>query len=68
MAEPGNSSLLNFVARNERRFSRRRKRPADALPRGWIKRMKLTTGLAFQSERMVMDHTPKCYVPAAGGT
>jgi starch phosphorylase len=43
----------------------------DGLPRGWIKRMKRTIrtlGWRFNADRMVMDYTLKCYVPAAGGT
>ena len=39
--------------------------------RGWIKRMKRTIrtlGWRFNADRMVMDYTSKCYVPAAGGT
>ncbi|HEV2276216.1 MAG TPA: alpha-glucan family phosphorylase [Acidobacteriaceae bacterium] len=46
-------------------------RDADGLPRGWIKRMKRTIrtlGWRFNANRMVMDYTLKCYVPAAGGT
>jgi glycogen phosphorylase len=46
-------------------------RDRDGLPRGWIKRMKRTIrtlGWRFNAERMVMDYTLKCYVPAAGGT
>jgi starch phosphorylase len=46
-------------------------RDADGLPRGWIKRMKRTIrtlGWRFNANRMVMDYTTKCYVPAAGGT
>ncbi len=46
-------------------------RDRDGLPRGWIKRMKRTIrtlGWRFNAERMVMDYTQKCYVPAAGGT
>jgi nitric oxide reductase NorD protein len=38
---------------------------------GWIKRMKRTIrtlGWRFNADRMVMDYTLKCYVPAAGGT
>ena len=41
------------------------------LPRGWIKRMKRTIrtlGWRFNANRMVMDYTQKCYIPAAGGT
>jgi starch phosphorylase len=46
-------------------------RDRDGLPRGWIKRMKRairTLGWRFNADRMVMDYTMKCYVPAAGGT
>jgi len=46
-------------------------RDRDGLPRGWIKRMKRTIrtlGWRFNANRMVMDYTRKCYVPAAGGT
>jgi len=45
-------------------------RDQDGLPRGWIKRMKRTIrtlGWRFNADRMVMDYTRKCYVPAAGG-
>ncbi|MGH9547127.1 MAG: alpha-glucan family phosphorylase, partial [Terriglobales bacterium] len=45
-------------------------RDHDGLPRGWIKRMKRTIrtlGWRFNANRMVMDYTLKCYVPAAGG-
>ena len=45
-------------------------RDRDGLPRGWIKRMKRTIrtlGWRFNANRMVMDYTLKCYVPAAGG-
>jgi len=45
-------------------------RDRDGLPRGWIKRMKRTIrtlGWRFNANRMVMDYTMKCYVPAAGG-
>ena len=47
------------------------KRDVDGLPRGWIRRMKRTIrtlGWRFNADRMVMDYTLKCYVPAAGGT
>ena len=47
------------------------KRDRDGLPREWIKRMKRTIrtlGWRFNADRMVMDYTLKCYVPAAGGT
>jgi starch phosphorylase len=46
-------------------------RDPDGLPRGWIKRMKRTIrtlGWRFNADRMVMDYTLKCYIPAAGGT
>ena len=46
-------------------------RDRDGLPREWIKRMKRairTLGWRFNANRMVMDYTMKCYVPAAGGT
>jgi len=46
-------------------------RDSDGLPRGWIKRMKRTIrtlGWRFNANRMVMDYTLKCYIPAAGGT
>ncbi|HLB91070.1 MAG TPA: alpha-glucan family phosphorylase [Terriglobales bacterium] len=46
-------------------------RDRDGLPRGWIKRMKRTIrtlGWRFNADRMVMDYTLRCYVPAAGGT
>lgn len=46
-------------------------RDRDGLPRGWIKRMKRTIrtlGWRFNADRMVMDYTTQCYVPAAGGT
>jgi starch phosphorylase len=46
-------------------------RDQDGLPRGWIKRMKRTIrtlGWRFNADRMVMDYTLKCYIPAASGT
>jgi glycogen phosphorylase len=46
-------------------------RDKDGLPRGWISRMKRTIrtlGWRFNADRMVMDYTRKCYIPAAGGT
>ncbi len=46
-------------------------RDRDGLPREWIRRMKRTIrslGWRFNADRMVMDYTLKCYVPAAGGT
>jgi len=45
-------------------------RDSYGLPRGWIKRMKRTIrtlGWRFNANRMVMDYTLKCYIPAAGG-
>jgi glycogen phosphorylase len=45
-------------------------RDRDGLPRGWIARMKRTIrtlGWRFNADRMVMDYTLKCYVPAAAG-
>jgi len=44
-------------------------RDRDGLPREWIKRMKRTIrtlGWRFNADRMVMDYTLKCYIPAAG--
>jgi len=46
-------------------------RDRDGLPRGWVERMKRTIrtlGWRFNADRMVMDYTQKCYIPAAGGT
>jgi starch phosphorylase len=46
-------------------------RDLDGLPRRWIQRVKRairTLGWRFNADRMVMDYTLKCYVPAAGGT
>jgi glycogen phosphorylase len=46
-------------------------RDHDGLPLGWIKRMKRTIrtlGWRFNADRMVMDYTLKCYIPAAGAT
>ena len=46
-------------------------RDRDGLPRAWIKRMKRTIrtlGWRFNADRMVMDYTMKCYIPAGGGT
>ena len=43
----------------------------DGLPKGWTKRMKRTIrtlGWRFNANRMVMDYTLQCYIPAAGGT
>ncbi|QDU93413.1 alpha-glucan family phosphorylase [Lignipirellula cremea] len=45
-------------------------RGSDGLPREWIARMKnaiRTLGWRFSADRMVMDYTQHCYVPAAGG-
>jgi starch phosphorylase len=45
-------------------------RDQDALPQGWIKRMKRamrTLGWRFNADRMVMDYVVHNYVPAAGG-
>ncbi len=42
----------------------------DGLPTQWVKRMInsiATLGWRFSSDRMVMDYTNSCYVPAAGG-
>src|SRR5258706_3959850 len=47
------------------------RRDRDGLPRGWIKRMKRTIrtlGWRFNADRMVIDYTQRCYVPAVGGT
>ena len=46
------------------------RRDVDGLPREWIRMMMNSiAGLAwrFSSDRMVMDYTRTCYVPAAGG-
>ena len=46
-------------------------RDHDGLPTGWIRRMKRTIrtlGWRFNADRMVMDYTRKCYIPAAGAT
>jgi starch phosphorylase len=45
-------------------------RDAEGLPRAWIARMKRairTLGWRFNADRMVMDYTRGCYLPAAGG-
>ncbi len=45
-------------------------RDQDGLPRAWINRMMnsiASLGWRFSSDRMVMDYTRHCYVPAAGG-
>ena len=41
----------------------------SGLPRGWIARMKRTIrtlGWRFNTDRMVIDYTQNCYLPAAG--
>ena len=46
-------------------------RDADGLPQEWIFRMKWairTLGWRFNADRMVMDYTSECYVPAAQST
>lgn len=46
-------------------------RDGDGLPQEWIGRMKRairTLGWRFNADRMVMDYTTDCYVPAAGST
>jgi starch phosphorylase len=46
-------------------------RNSTGVPRCWVDRMKQsirTLGWRFNADRMVMDYTAKCYVPAAGGT
>jgi glycogen phosphorylase len=60
-----------YKALNDEVISLFYQRDRDGLPRGWIKRMKRTIrtlGWRFNADRMVMDYTSKCYVPAAGGT
>jgi starch phosphorylase len=45
-------------------------RDIDGLPDKWIQRMKnsiSTLAWRFSSDRMVMDYSRSCYVPAAGG-
>ncbi len=45
-------------------------RDVDNLPRRWIDRMLNSIGTLawrFSSDRMVMDYTNHCYIPAAGG-
>jgi starch phosphorylase len=44
-------------------------RDENDVPRGWIFRMKRaiqTLGWRFNTDRMVMDYTRECYMPAAG--
>jgi glycogen phosphorylase len=46
-------------------------RDRDGWPRAWIKPMKRairTLGWRINADRMVMDYTQKCSLPAAGGT
>lgn len=46
-------------------------RDSDGLPRSWIRRVKRairTLGWRFNANRMVIDYTRNCYIPAAGGT
>ena len=41
------------------------------VPRGWVARMKRaiqTSGWRFNTDRMVMDYTRECYLPAAGAS
>ncbi|MCG5054443.1 MAG: alpha-glucan family phosphorylase [Myxococcales bacterium] len=43
-------------------------RDAAGVPRGWVRRMKRafkTMGWRFNTDRMVMDYTRQCYLPAA---
>jgi starch phosphorylase len=45
-------------------------RDQDGLPRQWIKMIKRsmrTLGWRFCADRMVLDYTQKCYIPAASG-
>jgi starch phosphorylase len=45
-------------------------RDAEGLPRAWTARMKRairTLGWRFNADRMVMDYSRGCYLPAAGG-
>jgi starch phosphorylase len=44
-------------------------RDEDGIPHGWIERMKRTIrtlGWRFNTDRMVIDYTNNCYLPAAG--
>ncbi|HEY3592642.1 MAG TPA: alpha-glucan family phosphorylase [Polyangiaceae bacterium] len=46
-------------------------RDEQGVPRGWIHRMKRaiqTLGWRFNTDRMVMDYTRECYLPAAGAS
>jgi starch phosphorylase len=43
---------------------------ASGLPEGWIRRVKnamRTLAWRYNADRMVMDYTKECYLPAAGG-
>jgi starch phosphorylase len=45
-------------------------RDAAGLPQGWIERVKRairTLAWRYNADRMVMDYTRECYLPAAGG-
>ncbi len=44
-------------------------RDGEGVPRGWVERMKRTIrtlGWRFNTDRMVIDYTRECYMPAAG--
>jgi starch phosphorylase len=44
-------------------------RDDEGVPRGWVERMKRTIrtlGWRFNTDRMVIDYTNNCYLPAAG--
>jgi starch phosphorylase len=46
-------------------------RDEHGVPRGWVARMKQslrTLGWRFNTDRMLMDYTHECYLPAAGTT
>jgi starch phosphorylase len=46
-------------------------RDEQGVPRGWVYRMKRaiqTLGWRFNTDRMVMDYTRECYMPAAGAS
>jgi starch phosphorylase len=46
-------------------------RDEQGVPRGWVNRMKRTIqtlGWRFNTDRMVMDYTRECYLPAAGAS
>jgi starch phosphorylase len=45
-------------------------RDENGVPAGWIeyqKRAIISLAWRFNADRMVMDYTRKCYLPAAGG-